>query len=431
MKVNVTPKKEQSQAELKISVPADDFKPFVDKAARQLSKDHPIKGFRPGKASIPVIIQHFGQDRLLKEAMDDALPNFFVEAVLDNKIEAINRPSITIEKLSLDEPLEFTAIVDVLPEVTLGDPAKITAEKRPVKFDDKQIDDEIKYVAKMRSNFLEVARPAKEGDVVRADFTIKINDQVIEGGASKQHPIVLGEGRFIPEFEQKITGISAGDERNFEMTFPADYAKEDLRGQQAAVTVKAHNVQQRIVPEINDEFAKKLGNFTDLAHLKSELKKNISTELEQKEQDRFLGELAAKMAAISTFGFIPTALIEKEIDNRLSEFAQMLSLQQKTLDDYLQKGNKTLAQMRDDMRAAAEKNVKIGLVLRAFAEREKIVVTEAEVEEEANKHLREFKKVEQAKKHVDPQRLREHVESVLKNRKTLERLATLVAPAQK
>jgi len=426
MKVNIEHKSDKSQAELKFSIPVTDFTPFVKKAAQKLSADHPIKGFRPGKASVDVVIQHFGQDRLLREAMDAALPHFFVKAVMDNKIEAISRPAVTVEKLSLEEPFEFTATVDVLPSVKLGDVSKIKERRREVEIKDEQIDKELTYIAKMRSSYLDVARPAEKGDMVTMDFTIKINGEAIEGGLSQKHPVLLGEGRFIPEFEEKITGISAGDERQFTMTFPADYGKKDLQNKQADVSVKAHSVQKRVIPPIDDDFAKKLGSFTDLAHLKGELKKNMQLEMEEKEEQRFLGELAEKLAAISEFGHIPDSLVDKEIDNRLLEFAQMLSLQQKTLEDYLKRENKTLEAMRQEMRAAAEKNVKVGLAMRAFAKDHEIAVTEEEIKDEAVKHLQQYNSIEEAEKHVDADHLHEHVESVLKNRKTLAKLAQLV-----
>lgn len=431
MKVNITPKKEKSQVEMEISVPAEDFNEFIEKAAKKLSTDHSIKGFRPGKAPVKVIAEHFGHEPLLKEAMDAALPHFFVEAALEHEIEAISRPAISIKTLSLGQPLEFTAIVDVLPEVTLGDPTTIAAEKRPVEVTDEKIEQELQYIAKTRGTPIDVARPAQEGDTVVIDFAVRINGQSIEGGESKNHPVTLGEGRFVPDFEKGLTGISAGDTRQFPMEFPADYAKEDLRGKKAEVEVKAHSVQKRAVPDINDEFAKSLGKFESLAHLKKELKENMVHELESKERDRYFGELAEKLAEQASFGPLPDALVEKEIDNRLMGFAQMLAYQQKTLEQYLASENKTMEQMRADMRPAAEKNIKVGLTLRTFAKQQNIEVTETEIQEEVNKHLRQYHDVDAAHGDHDPQELRDHTENVIRNRRTLEKLAELVGSAKK
>lgn len=425
MKVDVSPRKETSQVELRIAVEADEFQPFIEKAARAISKDHSLKGFRPGKAPVSVIIDAVGQDHLLKEAMEQALPHFFVQAVIDNKVDAINRPSITVEELGLSTPFRFTAIVDVIPEVILPEIGSLGVEKRNVDVKDDQIEQELQYLAKTRSTYLDVARPAETGDRVVVDFDVSMDGAVIEGGSSKNHPVNLGEGHFVPDFENNLVGLSPGGEKKFTMKFPDDYPKEDLRGKESSVNVKAHAVQQRVTPELNDEFAKGLGAFKDLNHLKEELKKNMQEEFTGKEEERYLGELAEKLAEKATYGPIPSALIEKEIDNRIHEFAHMLAYQQRTLEDYLQKEEKTVEQMREDMREAAEKNVKVGLALRAFAEKENIQVTDEEVQEEATKELSHYKTVDQAAKDVDPEELRDVVTNRLKNRKTLQRLAEL------
>ena len=425
MKVDISPRKETSQVEVRIAVEADEFKPFIEKAARVISKEHSLKGFRPGKAPVSIVIDAVGQDHLLKEAMEQALPHFFVEAVMDNKIEAINRPAITVEELGLSTPFRFTAIVDVIPEVTLPEVSDLGIEKRDAEVKDDQIDQELQYLAKTRSTYIDVVRPAEKGDRVVVDFDVSMNGVVIEGGSSKNHPVNLGEGHFVPDFENNLVGIAPGGEKTFTMNFPDDYPKEDLRGKESSVNVKAHAVQQRTTPEINDEFAKGLGAFKDLKHLKDELRKNMQEEFTNKEEERYFGELAEKLAEKSKFGPIPSALIEKEIDNRIHEFAHMLAYQQRTLEDYLQKEEKTVEQMREDMREAAEKNVKIGLVLRAFAEKENIEVSDEEVQAEAAKELSHYKTMDQAAKEVDPEELKEAVTSRLKNRKTLQRLAEL------
>lgn len=425
MKVDVSPRKETSQVEIRITVDADEFQPFIEKAARTISKEHSLKGFRPGKAPISVIIDAVGQDHLLKEAMEQALPHFFVEAVIDNKIDAINRPSITVEELGLSTPFRFSAVVDVIPEVTLPDVSSLKVEKRDAEVKDDQIEQELQYLAKTRSTYIDITTAAEKGDRVIVDFDVSMNGSVIEGGSSKNHPVNLGEGHFVPDFENNLVGLAPGGEKTFTMKFPDDYPKEDLRGKESSVNVKAHSVQKRVTPELNDEFAKGLGAFKDLNHLKEELKKNMQEEAFGKEEERYLGELAEKLAENSTFGPIPSALIEKEIDNRIHEFSHMLTYQQQTLEDYLQKEEKTIEQMRSDMREAAEKNVKIGLALRAFAEQEKIEISDQEIEEEANHELSHFKTVDQAAKNIDPEELKEVVSSRLKNRKTLRRLAEI------
>lgn len=426
MKVTKNLKPEKSQVELNVEVEAVAFKTFLDKAAKKISAEHQIKGFRPGKAPISVIADAVGTDHLLHEAMDMALPSLFVSAALEHDVEAINRPAITVEELGLATPFRFTAVVDVLPQITLGDVKKIKAEKKIVEVTPEAIEKELQYIAKTRSQYVDVARPAEKGDVVTVDFLITMNGAPMEGGESKNHPITIGDGHFVPEFEQGLTGLTVGETRTFPINFPADFPKEDMRGKKADAKVTAHAVQKRVLPELNDDFAKSLGKFADMKALKDELSKNMLVELTIKEEERYLSELAEKLAEVSSYGFIPDILIEKEIDARLEEFSQMLAYQQKTVDDYLTSSKKTLQDVREEMRPAAVKHVQVGLAMRAFAKQHGIEASEEEVMEKANQHLAAYKTVPQAKAEVDLEDLKDRVESTIKNQKTLKKLAELV-----
>ena len=424
MNVDIVKKEETSQVELTISVPEKDFAPFLTKAAQKLSKEKPMKGFRPGKAPVKAVAEHVGHELLLQEAMDGALPHFFVQAAIDNNVDAINRPNITIKELAFEKPFEFTATVDVMPSVTLGDLKKVSVKKKDVEVTDKQMEKELDHIRKTRSTFIDVARPAEKDDILTVDFQILIDGEVIEGGESKNHPITIGEGRFIPDFEKNIVGMQADDDRVFEVAFPDDYPAKQLKGKKAEAKVHAHSVQKRVVPDLNDDFAKGLGGkFTDVDHLKKELKENMQKEMEGREQEKHLSEIAQKYAEESTFGHIPDILVEKEIDNRLHELSHMLSHQKKSIDDYIEAQGTTLEEMRGKMREAAITQVKVGLTIREFANTHDVQVDKKEIEEEVNKQLEQYKTTEQAEQEIDPDELREHVASTLRNRKTLETLA--------
>lgn len=426
MKVIVTPRTNTSHIELNITISPHELAPYITKAAQQLSQERPVAGFRPGKASVDVAIATFGAERVLQTAIGKAIPHFFVEAILENNLEAINRPSIALHELGLDKPLRFTAVVDVLPDVHLGDVTAITAQRKTVTVQDQEVEQELAYLAKMRSTYLAVARPAQWGDTVLVDFTINIEGKLLQDGESKNHPVHLGEGHFLPDFEKQLLGITAGQERTFVVTFPDTVSREELRGKQASVWVKTHAIQKRIIPQLNDEFAQHVGKFTSLAHLQDELTKNLILENERKEEERFRAELSEALAHHTTFGPLPSILVEKEIDRRLEELRQMLSLHHKTVDDYLTQHKKTPQQMRDDMRATAEQAVKVALTLRAFAAREGITVDAEEVETKTQEYLKRFSTVQEARATGDLHELREHIASVLRNQKTLERLEALV-----
>lgn len=425
MEVTITPNKEKSEVEVSVQVPQKDFYLFVERSAKKLSEDTSIKGFRPGKAPAHMVIEAFGADRVLHEAMDQAIPYFFAKAVTEENVEVVYRPSISVEEIGLDVPFRFRAVVEVMPEITLADPAALSITKRDVAATDDQVEAEIKHLAKMRSTLAQVDREAKTSDVVTVDFQVKINGIVIEGGESRNHPIPIGEGRFVPGFEEGLIGTKAGDDKVFPITFPEDYGKHDLQRRQAEVSVHVHSVQERTMPEITDEFAKTVGKFSDLAHLRKELKKNMEEELAAKEQERYMGELAETLMKKSTFSFIPPSLIEYEIDRRMEEFSNMLAYQQKTMEQYLMEQNTTREKMREGMKESAEKQVRIGLTLRKLAQEHDITVSEEEITEEANKQLAHFATADHAHEDVNPNELREYVQSTLKNKKTLDLLNSL------
>ena len=422
----MTKQEASSQVELKVTATPEEFTPYVEQAAKTLTKEKALPGFRPGKAPVEAVVKALGHERVLSEALEYGIPRLFVEAVLAKEIDALGRPATTIEQASLDGPVSFTATVDVLPEVALGDIAQLSARRQPITIDDKRVEQELAVLAKSRSTYLDLDRPAQEGDTLVVDFEVTMDGQPMEGGSSKQHPVQIGEGHFIPDFEQKIQGMVAGDQRAFDMTFPADFADEQLRGKQASATVTAHEVKKRIVPELTDEFAKGLGSFTSLADLKTKIKDNLQAELTQKEQDRLRGELAEQLAEHATFTALPTSLVEREIDRRVAELTQMLTMQQKTLPDYLTAQQKTTEELRAELTAPAEKTIKVSLALRAFAQEQAIELTEEELETKVQEYLQHVAPDDEARQRIDLAELKESLATTLRHQKALAHLEELV-----
>jgi trigger factor len=425
MEVTVNHKKESSEVELTVTVPSEDFKPFVERALGTLGKNLELKGFRKGKAPANLVMESMGQDRVLHEAMDLALPHFFAEAAVDHAIEVVSRPAISVQEIGMDVPFRFIATVQVVPEITLAEPSTLTVTKKDITVTDEQIQQELNHLARSRSTFTDVDRPAQPSDVVTIDFTVRIDGNVIEGGESKNHPVTIGEGRFVPGFEDGLIGMKKGEDKTFPISFPEDYAKKELQGKQAEASAHVHAVQERKLPALDDVFAKTLGKFETIAALTEQLKKNMLEEFTAREDERYAGELAEQLTEKSTFGVIPSSLIEHEIDRRMEEFANMLAYQQKTIDQYIVEHETTLASMRENMKESAEKQVRVGLALRALAKKHDLTVSEEEITTEANAQLSRFASIKEASDEIDPDQLREYVASTLKNKKTIELLVSL------
>lgn len=422
MDVTVTPLPKTSQVELAITITPEELEPHLDRAAKQLSQGKPLKGFRPGKAPVDVVVDALGEEAVLHKALESGVPRFFVQAVLEQNIEALGRPATTVTKAGMKEGLQFTARVDVLPEVKLGDPSIISVTQRSVEVTDTDIEQELTVLAKSRSTYLEVARPAETGDTVQVDFEVFMDGSSMEGGASKNHPVHLGEGHFIPDFEHKIVGMQAGDERTFPMTFPDDFATKDLRGKQVEAKVKAHSVQKRVIPKLDDAFAKSLGAFASLDDLKKKLRENMEHERAHKEDERVQGELTQQLAAGATFGALPESLIEREIDRRMQELTQMLQMQGKTLADYLASRKKTETDIRAELRASAIETVKVSLALRQFAQDHDIAVSDDDVDAKVQEYLAQFATTDEAKKNINQEELRSTITSMLRNQQSLAKL---------
>lgn len=425
MEVKIVPQIEKSVVELDVTVPAKKFEPFIKRAAKELTTEHPLPGFRPGLAPVPVVIENLGEERLLKKALDVGLPHLFIRALVKNNIDAIGQPSFSVQELGLSRDLRFIATVAIVPKVRLGDPKKIIVHRRKLETTDAEIEQELKHLARLRSTTITVARAAQQGDTVVVDFKVTMNGQIVDGGESKNHPVHLGEGHFIPDFEQQLIGTAAGEERQFVINFPADFPREEYQGKEAAVWVKIHEIRHRVTPELNDDFAHRVGKFDDLNHLKRELKHNITHEKEHKERDRMRGELTRKLAAISEFDPLPEVLLNREIEHELAELKQMLALQRKTFEQYLTKQKKTAEQIRAELQPEAEEQIKIALAVRVFAQEQKITIDAKDVDAKAQEYMSRFATVEQAKQSVDTEELRDNIAANLKNQAALDRLEEL------
>jgi trigger factor len=426
MRSEVKITREAAEASLRIEVPPVELKKYLDEAARLLSTENKIPGFRPGKAPLEVVEKILGKDKVAEVALRKAIPRFFVETVLEHEIEALARPTVEIELWEQEKGLVFTAKTQILPEVRLGDLKKIESQRGAVEVKEEEVEKELIALAKNRGSYIEAGRPAKEGDRAVIDFTVKINGNVIEGGEGKDHPVKLGEGRFVPGFEKGLEALRAGEEKEFTIRFPDNFAKKELKGQEAQVRVIAHKIEKQIVPEINDDFAKSLGKFTSIGELRKQLKENLLAEKERKEEERWRGELAEKLAETAEFSMIPPVLIDKEIDRQIGEIEQMLAWQHKTMAEYVAGTGKSEEQIREGMRAGATRAVKVSLAIRKLAEQEKITVDDQEIENEVNEYVKHYGSAARANKEVDTEELKEQLRYTRRNQKTLDFLTKLV-----
>jgi trigger factor len=305
--------------------------------------------------------------------------------------------------------------------VQLGNYKGIEAKKREVKVEGKEIEDALDYLQKSRAKIITLNSPAQKGNKVEIDFEVRSGGVQVENGLSKNHPLILGEGHFLPGFEDKLEGMKAGEEKEFSLKVPADWGDKRIADKALDFKVKMNIVQERQLPEINDEFAKSLGKFDNIGALKENIKQGLSQEKEIMEKQRIRIELIEKVVDNSKVE-APEELIEKELENMVNEFKMSIDQFGMDFQTYLTQLKTTVEELKKGWKEQAEKRVKIGLCLKAIADKEKIVPTTREVEDKMNQELMRYPDMEKAKKDIDLVAFKEYTENILINEKVFELL---------
>jgi len=408
--------KSESTINLEIKVPSEEFKKFVKKATTELGKDLEAEGFRKGKVPSEVVQNKVGMDEILQKAARLAVQEKYTEAVEEKNIDPVGQPSIEITKLAQGSPLEFEAKIPVVPDFELPDYKKIASEveKKEINISDEEVADALTWLRKSRANLNEVSRKAEEGDFVNVEFESGKLD------LQKQDGFILGEGQFIPGFEEKIIGMKPGEEKEFTLELPEEHFKEEMAGQEADFKVKLNKVQEMELPEITDEWAQSLGHFSSVKALRVSLKQNLKKEKEQKENQRVQQKVLDKVSDKTEIK-IPDELVTRERSRMLANLKNRFTQNKEmSFEDYLEQTGQDLEKIKESLKEEAEGRIKRTLILREIAKKEDIEVSEEEVEKEVDKMLKDYPK-EQAEK-VDPEQLKGYTEERLMNQKTLEKL---------
>ncbi len=414
-----------SQVEISVSVSWDQWEKYLDVAAKQYSQEIKIEGFRPGKAPKNMVEQKVGKGALLEAAAQNALRETYAKVLIEKKIEAIGNPKAELTKLAEGNALEYKIVTAVVPQLTLKPwrkaMEKINKEhaKKDGAVSEKEIDKELEDIAKSRVQHVTVEREAQDGDNVVLDFTVKQGGVPIENGTSKNHALILGRGVFIPGFEENILGMKAGEEKEFELTFPAEYHAKNLAGKPAQFEVKVNEVQERKSPQLSDEFARSLGKFKDLADMRKNVAEGMVEERKNELKEKKRGEYIDALIEHSQVE-LPEVLVHEELHKMIGEFEMQLQGMGMTFDQYLGQIKKSLDDLEKEWEPQAIKRVKAALALEEVAKEEEINVPSEEVEAEMNKTLAQYKKVKDIEKNVDLSKLYDYVKGTMQNEKALE-----------
>ncbi len=372
--------KNGNQANITIEIEKDLMEKGVNAAYMKARKQIQIPGFRKGKTPRKMIEALYGAHVFYEDGLEEIFPEVYEEAVVKQDLKAIGRPSLTDMNISDDGIVTITISTDVYPEVTLGDYKGLEVEKAEVSVTDEQVQAELDRMAQNVASTETVDRAAQIGDTANIDFEGFDNGVPFDGGKGDNFDLKLGSGSFVPGFEEQIVGMTAGEEKDIDITFPEDYHAE-LAGKPVVFHVKLNKVTETVVPTQDDEFAKDVSEFDTLEELKADVRAK-ALESAQKQADSAFEQACVEKAAENTTVDMPKALIEAELDTQMERFGYQLQMSGYSMEQYAKMMGGDVNTMRNAFRPAAEKQAKINVTLEKIGEVEGIEVSEDEINAE-------------------------------------------------
>jgi trigger factor len=390
MAANVT-KLEDNKVRLDVEVPPDAVRQGVEAKVRELGRKVRVPGFRPGKAPRRVIENHLGRDYIYMEALQEELPGWYSQAVVETDLRPIDRPEIHFdEPLDEKEGFKFSATVAVRPEATLGEYKGLEVPKREVEVTDEQVDEQLEQ---MRGQFATLAaiedRPVQEGDFVIIDFRGEklATGEPLEGGEAEDYMLEVGRGELLEDFEKNVVGMNAGERKQFAVTFPPDYAEGSLRGQSVLFHVNVKEIKERDLPPLDDEFAKEASEFETLEELRAAVREQLEEAARQRADGEFRGRVLDAVAEGAEVE-VPEVMVHEKAHEMVESFERSIRAQGIEPEQYYQLAGASHADLEDRVRPDAEDTVKKELVLDAVTAAEGIEAGEEQVMHEIG-HLAE------------------------------------------
>ena len=370
-----------TQVELVIPISPEEMRDAEDRAFRRLAKNAKLPGFRPGKVPRKVFEQAYGTGTITSEAMEDVVPAVYAKAVREHEIDPIDRPKMELLPEEDGQPTRIKAVVDVRPDIVLGDYKGLPLKSEPVNVSDEDVERALAALARDRATLIPAEREARLGDVVTIDYEGKIDGVVFEGGAASGQQTDLAEDRFIPGFAGGIAGMKAGESKDVQAVFPADYQQADLAGKTAVFAITLHEVKELELPPLDDEFAKAVSQNETLEALKGDIRKRLESVAESRRRREMGNQVVEKLIDTRDFA-LPDVLVEREIDSMAADGAAMAARMGTSYDEYLKATGKTEAGMREEYRPEAQRRVKGTLILEGIAKAENITATPADIQNE-------------------------------------------------
>lgn len=418
-----------TKVELTITLGKEELEAAEQVALTKLAKNVKAPGFRKGNVPASVAAKHVDPNQLAEQTLDDALSKAVAEAFMAENIQALARPEVSVKKFVPKSELEFTAEVEIVPKVKLGNYKKLNVKPEKASVSTEEVNDIIERMRSAMSEKKEVKRPAQIGDEVIIDFIGKKDGVAFEGGTAKDYALELGSNSFIPGFEEGLVGKKAGDKADLKLKFPKNYHVADLADADVVFETTVKKVQEKVLPELNDEFAQKSGagkEVKTLKDLKEDIKRELTTQKEREAAEKHKDALVAKLIEVSTVT-APQVLVDDQARSIEQDIQQNLMYQNITLDQYIKtQGFTDVEDWRTkEVIPAAEKRVKAGLALAELSKELNIEATDAEKEAFTNRYKAQYANNPELVKRFDEPEIQNDLLNRLLTEKTVDKLVEL------
>lgn len=384
-------KLEHNMAKLTIEVSAEELEKALQGAYLKQKKNISIPGFRKGKVPRQMIEKMYGPEVFYDDAANKLIPDAYGKVYDEEGLDIVSQPKIDIVQIEKGKPFIFTAEVALKPEVTLGEYKGLKVEKISNRVTQKEIDAKLAEEQEKNARTVSVTdRPVQDKDEIVFDFEGFVDGEAFEGGKGENYPLTIGSGAFIPGFEEQLIGANLEEEKEVQVKFPEEYHAAELAGKEAVFKCTVHEIKTKELPELDDEFASEISEFDTLDALKADIKAKIKeqkiAEGKRKQEDKAVEEAVANAQMD-----IPDAMIDTEVRQMANDFAQRLSQQGLSVEQYFQFTGMTAEKMQEELKPQALKRIQTRLVLEAIVKAENIVISDEKLDEEIQKMADAYK----------------------------------------
>ncbi len=417
---------DQFQKELTVELTKDDLRNYIERTESILGQDLKVDGFRKGKVPKDQLKNHLDPAVVLQSALDVAVQESMAEVIREEDLDMISFSNLEVKE-NTAEKLVYKALLTLFPEVKIKDIAGLKVDRKDIAVEQKEIDDTLNTIRTSQAGYTAKDGPAANGDRVEIDFEIKAGGSPVDGGISKNHPMMLGEKHFIPGFEENLVGMKKDEEKAFSLVAPENYYRKDMAGKTLDFKVKVNNVQSVRLPEVNDDFIKTLGKFDGVSDLLGSIKEGLLQEKKLKEQQRVRLEILDRLVKASDIP-APDFMVAKQLDSMIQDFDSNLHANDMELGLYLAHVGKTQDDLKKDWKGEAENQVKRFLLLHKTAKDKNITASHEEIDQELNAVVQSILMRGGAlQENMDVERLKEDIAAKIINEKTLNLLEGLYA----